>query len=46
MKNNIEIKIIEDNECLKKGLVGFRIFAMLDCKAVEPKNICKITGIK
>lgn len=46
IQNNIEIKIIEDNECLKKGLVGFRIFAMLDCKAVEPKNICKITGIK
>lgn len=46
IQNNIEIKIIEDSECLKKGLVGFRIFAMLDCKAVEPKNICKITGIK
>ncbi len=46
MQNNIQIKIIEDSECLKKGLVGFQIYSMLDCKAVQPKHICKITGIK
>lgn len=46
IQNNIQIKIIEDSECLKKGLVGFQIYSMLDCKATTPKNICKITGIK
>lgn len=46
MQNNIHIKIIEDSECLKKGLVGFQIYAMLDCKTVQPKHICKIEGIK
>lgn len=46
IQNNIQIKIIEDTECLKKGLVGFQIYSMLDCKAITPKHICKITGIK
>ena len=46
LQNNIQIKIIEDTECLRKGLVGFQIYAMLDCKSVKPKHICKITGIK
>lgn len=46
MQNNIQIKIIEDTECLKKGLVAFQIYAMVDCVATEPKKICKITGIK
>ena len=46
IQNNIQIKIIEDSECLKKGLVGFQIYSMLDCKSVQPKHICKITGIK
>lgn len=46
MQNNIQVKMIEDTECLKKGLVAFQIYAMLDCKAVTPKNICKISGIK
>lgn len=46
IQNNIQIKMIEDGECLKKGLIAFQIYSMLDCKAVVPKNICKITGIK
>lgn len=46
IQNNIQIKIIEDAECLKKGLIGFQIYSMLDCAAVQPKHICKITGIK
>lgn len=46
IQNNIQIRIIEDTECLKKGLVGFQIYSMLDCKAVTPKNICKISKIK
>ncbi|MFR3071857.1 MAG: phage major capsid protein [Paeniclostridium sp.] len=46
IQNNIQIKIIEDSECLKKGLVGFQIYAMMDCTTVQPSHICKITGIK
>lgn len=46
LQNNIQIKIIEDAECLKKGLIAFQIYSMLDCKATTPKHICKITGIK
>lgn len=46
IQNNIQIKIIEDTECLKKGLIGFQIYSMLDCQATTPKHICKITGIK
>lgn len=46
MQNNIQIKIIEDGECLKKGLIGFQIYSMLDCQATQPKHICKVTGIK
>ena len=46
IQNNITIKIIEDSECLKKGLVGFQIYSMLDCKTVVPKHICRIAGIK
>ena len=45
MQNNIQIKIIEDGECMKKGLVGFQIYSMIDCKVVTPKHICKISGI-
>ena len=46
MQNNIQIKIIEDGECLRKGLIGFQIYSMLDCQATQPKHICKVTGIK
>lgn len=46
IQNNIQIKLIQDTECLKKGLVGFQIFSMLDCKTVMPKHICLIKGIK
>ena len=46
LQNSLVIKIIEDGECLKKGLVGFQIYSMLDCKAVRPKAICRIIGLK
>lgn len=46
IQENIQIKIIEDEKCLKNGLVGFQIFTMQDCSTVYPKHICKITGIK
>lgn len=46
LQNSLVIKIIEDEKCLKNGLVGFQIYSMLDCKTVRPKAICKITGMK
>lgn len=46
IQNNVQIKVIEDEKCLKNGLVGFQIYTMQDCKTVRPKHICKITGIK
>ena len=46
IQNNVRIKVLEGtDEGLKKGLVAFQIYAMLDCKVVRPKAICKITGI-
>lgn len=46
IQNNIQIKIIEDEKCLKNGMVGFQIYTMQDCKVVRPKSICKIIGMK
>lgn len=46
MQSDLAIKIIEDTECLKKGLVAFQLYSMVDCKVVKPKAICKITGMK
>lgn len=47
MHEHINIKLFEgDTECIKKGLVCFRVSTMLDCKVTQPKNICKITGFK
>ena len=43
---NLRFKMITDSdECIKKGLVGFQIYSMVDCKAVRPSHISKITGI-
>lgn len=47
LQDNINIKILEgSDEAIKKGLVAIRIYAMLDCKMLQPKHICKIEGIK
>lgn len=47
IQKNINIEMFNNtDECIKKGLVGFRIYSMLDCVATQPKKICKITGIK
>lgn len=46
IQENLIIKIIEDGECLKKGLVAFQIYSMQDCKVIRPKAICRISGIK
>lgn len=46
IQNNLRFKMITDSdECIKKGLVCFRIYSMVDCKAVRPTHIAKITGI-
>ena len=46
IQNSIRIKLMDQgDEQLKKGVVAFQIYAMLDCKVVRPKAICKITGI-
>ena len=47
MQKNINIEMFTNtDECIKKGLVGFRIYSMIDCVATQPKKICKITSIK
>lgn len=47
IQNRMRIKVMDQgDEQLKKGLVGFQIYSMLDCKVVRPKAICKITGIR
>lgn len=45
LQNNITVRMITDSdECIKKGLVGFQLYAMLDGKATQPKHITKVTG--
>lgn len=34
------------DECIKKGLVGFRIYQMIDCVTTQPKRITRIKNIK
>ena len=47
IQNEIQIQMFDNtDECIKNGLVGFRVYAMLDCIATQPKHICKIEGIK
>lgn len=47
MQNNVVFRMITDSdECIRKGLVAFQIYAMLDSVVVRPKHITKITGIK
>lgn len=45
MQNEVIVRMITDSdECIKKGKVGFQIYAMLDGATVQPKHIAKITG--
>lgn len=47
IQNEIQIQMFDNtDECIKNGLVGFRVYAMIDCVATQPKHICKIEGIK
>ena len=46
-QNRMVFRMFQDTDyCIKNGAVGFQIYAMLDCAAVQPKHIAKITGIK
>ena len=46
-QNRMVFRMFQDTDyCIKNGAVGFQIYAMLDCTAVQPKHIAKITGIK
>lgn len=47
IQNQLRFKIIDNSDyCIKNGAIGFQIYSMLDCVAVQPKHICKITGLK
>lgn len=47
MQSNIVVRMVQDSdECIKKGLVGFQIYAMMDSAVLYPKHVAKITGIK
>ena len=46
-QNRLVFRMFQDTDyCISHGAVGFQIYAMLDCAAVQPKHITKITGIK
>lgn len=47
IQDNINIKMFDNTDyCIKNGMIGFRVYAMIDCVVTMPKHICKITGIK
>ncbi len=46
IQENIVVRMIQDSdECIKKGLVGFQIYAMMDSAVLYPKHVSRITGI-
>ncbi len=47
IQDNINIKMFDNTDyCIENGMIGFRVYAMIDCVVTMPKHICKITGIK
>ncbi|GAA0243373.1 phage major capsid protein [Faecalicatena contorta] len=45
VQQGINIKVFDgDTECIKKGLVCFRVMSMIDCVVLQPKHISRITG--
>ena len=42
MQNAVTIEQVQDQDCLKRGLVAFRIYAMLDAAVIEPNKLCKV----
>ena len=44
LQKTLTIRIFDQTDyCIKNGAIGFQIYSMLDCKAINPENICKIT---
>lgn len=47
IQKGIKVEMFTNTDyCVEHGAVGFKVCAMLDCVTVQPKHICKITGIK
>lgn len=47
IQNHLVVRIFQDSDyCIQNGMVGFQVYSMLDCAAVRPSHISKITGIK
>lgn len=47
IQDNINIKMFDNTDyCIENGMIGFRVYAMIDCVVTMPKHICKITGVK
>lgn len=47
VQNDIRVNIITNSdECVKKGLVCFQLYSMVDGATTRPTHITKITGIK
>lgn len=47
IQSGIKIEMFTNTDyCIEHGAVGFKVCTMLDAVTVQPKHICKITGIK
>ena len=46
LQNGITVEVLNDTECVKKGLVAFRVYCMADAVVTRPKAVCKLTGLK
>lgn len=47
IQNRLVVEYFRDSDkCIENGLVGLRMYAMVDCAILKPKNICIIEGIK
>lgn len=45
VQQGINVKVFDGNEeCIKKGLVCFRVMAMIDCVVLQPGHISRVTG--
>lgn len=46
LQNQISCRMFTDSDyCIKNGAVGFQIYALIDCKAIQPKHIAYIKGL-
>ena len=46
LQNSLRIKVVEgSDEAIKKGLIAFQLYSMIDCQVVRPSAVCRITGV-